>query len=294
MIVPYLRVYSCYSKGNGTSRETNKLSCVYVSIAPTMKNVLTYYVQQAIAWLLGLAAVREFRRRNPRTAGFIANRFNPKVFTGLPLTLILIVFGINLALLSELAESVVESNSIVALDKSFTALLFSMRIDWLSQIMYGATQLGEQWAVFVVGGIMSVTFLIRKKYVALVAFWLALAGVGISTRYGKTFISRDRPANVAYYEVEHSSFPSGHATTALAQYGLIAYFLYRHYRKRRQRQLIVGAAAALIMVVGFSRIYLGVHYLSDVLAGFLLGTLWLLVGISLMEVMVYRREKQAK
>jgi len=259
-----------------------------------MKDVLTFYVQQAITWFLGLAAVRGFRRRNPRMYGFIANRFNPKVFTGLPLTLILIVFGINLALLSELAESVIESESIVAIDKKFTSLLFSMRIGWLSQIMYGVTQLGEQWAVFVVGGIMSLIFLFRKKYVALVAFWLALAGVGISTRYGKTFVSRERPANVAYYEVEHFSFPSGHATTALAAYGLIAYFLYRHYSKRRQRQLILGAAVALIMVVGFSRIYLGVHYLSDVLAGFLLGTLWLLVGISLMEVMVHRREKQAQ
>ncbi|MBF9255302.1 phosphatase PAP2 family protein [Pontibacter sp. 172403-2] len=257
-----------------------------------MKNILTHYVQQALAWLLRQPPVRRFRRRYPRVSGFIAGRFNPKVFTGLPLTLILIVFGINLALLSELAESVIESESIVTLDKSFTALLFSIRTEWLSQVMYGATQLGEQWAVFVAGGIMSLIFLFRKKYVALLAFWLALAGVGISTRYGKTFVSRERPANVAYYEVEHFSFPSGHATTALAQYGLIAYFLYRHYRKRRQRQLILGAAIILILIVGFSRIYLGVHYLSDVLAGFLLGILWLLVGISLMEVMVHRRKRQ--
>jgi len=255
-----------------------------------MKNILSHYVQLLLTWFQGLAAVQRFQLRNPHLSAFITNRLNPGVFTGLSLTLIVIVFGINLALLSELAESVIESDSIVAVDKSFTTLLFSMRTEWLSQVMYGATQLGEQWAVFVVGGVMSVIFLIRKKYVALLAFWLALAGVGISTRYSKTFIRRDRPANVAYYEVEHFSFPSGHATTALVQYGLIAYFLYRHYRKRKPRKLIVVAASVLIIIVGFSRIYLGVHYLSDVLAGFLLGTLWVLVGISLMEVMVSRRK----
>ncbi|WP_347159520.1 phosphatase PAP2 family protein [Pontibacter chitinilyticus] len=250
-----------------------------------MKNVLTHYVQQAVAWFLHRPVVQRFRKRYPALAGFIARRCNPQVFTGLPLTFIILAFCINLALLSELAEQVIESESIVTFDKTFTAMLYSMRTEWLSQVLYVATQLGEQWAVFVIGGILTIICLFRKKYALLIAFWITLAGVGISTKYGKKYVSRDRPANVAYYDVEHFSFPSGHATTVLAQFGLIAYFLCRAYRKRHQRQLIVAAAALLIIVVGFSRIYLGVHYLSDVLAGFLLGMLWLLVGISLTEVM---------
>ncbi len=253
-----------------------------------MKNFLSHTIQQALAWFLRLSWVQRFRLRYPRLAMGIANRFNPKVFTGLPLTLLFIVFAINLALLSELTESVLEADSVVALDKSFTNLLFDARTGWLSQIMYGITLLGNQLPVLTIGGLLSVFFLFRRKYIALFALWLTLAGVGISTKYGKTYISRDRPEHVAYYKVDHFSFPSGHATTVVALYGLIAYFLCRRYQRQRRR--IILAAAILIVVVGFSRIYLGVHYLSDVLAGFLLGTLWLLVGISLMEVMVYGRQ----
>ncbi|WP_242923789.1 phosphatase PAP2 family protein [Pontibacter liquoris] len=257
-----------------------------------MKNILSHYVRQFLAWFLHLRPVQRFRQRNPLTSRFIANRFDPKAFTGLPLSLMILAFGINIALLSELTENVLESESIVTIDKNFTAFLFSMRSEWLSQVLYVFTQLGEQWAALGVGGILSLIFLFRKKYVALIAFWIALAGVGITTRYGKTYIARDRPSEVAYYKVEHFSFPSGHATTVMAEYGLIAYFLFRHYRKRRQRRVLLGVAAVLILIVGFSRIYLGVHYLSDVLGGFLLGALWLLVGVSLMELMAYRRQKQ--
>ncbi|HEY4651419.1 MAG TPA: phosphatase PAP2 family protein, partial [Pontibacter sp.] len=128
---------------------------------------------------------------------------------------------------------------------------------------------------------------------AIVAFWLAMAGVGLSVRYAKTFISRARPADVAYYQVEHYSFPSGHATTAMALFGLLAYLYYRSSRtKKHFRKIIVWAAVVLILLVGFSRIYLGVHFLSDVLAGYLLGLLWMLVGISLAEVMHDRSKKR--
>ena len=258
-----------------------------------MKNPLSGHVKQALGKVKRQPLVLRLRQRYPGLWQFIADRFNTKVFVGLPLTLMALAFAVNIALLSELTESVLDTEWIVTLDKEFTTMLYKIRSDTLSRILYGFTQLGEQEAVFIIGGAVSAIFLYRRHYVALFAFWLALAGVGISTRYGKTFISRERPSDVAYYVVEHFSFPSGHATTVMAMFGLLAYFLYRHYYAHPRRALVLWLAAALILIVGFSRIYLGVHYLSDVLAGFLLGALWLLVGISLMEVMSYRKEKKA-
>ncbi|GAB3823291.1 hypothetical protein GCM10028895_30030 [Pontibacter rugosus] len=196
-------------------------------------------------------------------------------------------------LLSNLTESVMESEWVVVVDKQFTDLLYNMRTEWLSRVMYGITQLGDKLAVFLIGGVATVIFLARRKWVALLAFWLPLAGTGLSVRYGKTIISRERPADVAYYVVEHFSFPSGHSTTALVLFGMIAFFLYRHYNKPVLRKLSVTIAAILILFVCFSRIYLGVHYLSDVLAGLLLGSLWLLVSISIMEVLMYRQKKRS-
>lgn len=237
--------------------------------------------------------MQRLRQRYPSLSHFFVNRFNTKVFVGLPLTLVLLVFAVNMALLSELTESVLEAAWIVAVDKEFTSVLYKMRSNTLSKVFYTITQLGEANAVFGIGGVVSVIFLYFRNYVAVFAFWLTMAGVGLSTRYGKTFISRERPADVAYYAVEHFSFPSGHATTAIALYGLLAYFLYRRYHTHTKRRLLLWLAAGLILIIGFSRIYLGVHYLSDVLAGFLLGALWLLVGISLVEVMLYRKKRRS-
>lgn len=257
-----------------------------------MKNVLSGNVREAIVWLKHQPVVQRLRQRYPKLSQFFINRFNTKLFVGLPLTLVLLVFVVNLALLSQLTESVLDSEWIVTVDKEFTSLLFDTRSNTLSQVFYAFTLLGEREAVFIIGGVASAIFLYRRNYAALFAFWLTLAGVGLTTRYGKTLISRERPVDVAYYVVEHFSFPSGHATTAIALYGLLAYFLYRHYHAHAQRKLLLWLAAVLILVVGFSRIYLGVHYLSDVLAGFLLGALWLLVGISLVEVMLHRKKKR--
>ncbi|GAA4426088.1 phosphatase PAP2 family protein [Pontibacter saemangeumensis] len=259
-----------------------------------MKNPLSDHIKQAIAIVKRQPVVLRLRQRYPGLWQFVINRFDTRVFIGLPLTLMALAFGVNIALLSELTESVLDTEWIVTLDKEFTAILYKVRSDSLSRILYGFTLLGEREAVFIIGGLVSAVFLYRRHFVALFAFWLALAGVGISTRYGKTFISRERPADVAYYVVEHFSFPSGHATTVMAMFGLLAYFLYRHYHAHPHRRYVLWLAAALIVIVGFSRIYLGVHYLSDVLAGFLLGALWLLVGVSLMEVMSYRRKRERR
>ncbi|MFD3002242.1 phosphatase PAP2 family protein [Pontibacter toksunensis] len=258
-----------------------------------MKNVLSGNVKKTVAWLRQQPLMRKLRQRHPELSQFVVNRFNTKVFVGLPLTLVLLAFAVNMALLSELTESVLELEWIVIFDKKFTSLLYSIRSEVLSRIFYTFTLLGEREAVFIVGGLVSAVFLYHRNYVAIFALWLTLAGVGLSTRYGKTFISRERPEDVAYYAVEHFSFPSGHATTAIALYGLLAYFLYRRYHTHAKRKLLLVLAAILILVIGFSRIYLGVHYVSDVLAGFLLGGLWLLVGISVVEVMLYRKKRRA-
>lgn len=256
-----------------------------------MKNLLSHKVRRARHWLLNLAFVKAFQEKFPNTASFIGQRFHTKSFVGLPLTLVVVVAYVNISLLSELTESVMEAEWIVVADKEFTTMLYNMRSPWLSQVLFAITKLGDQEAVFIIGAVVTAVFLYRRSFVGIVAFWLVMGGVGLSVRYGKTFISRARPADVAYYEVIHYSFPSGHATTALAMFGLLAYFLYRHYDKSRYQKLCLWMAVILSLLVGFSRIYLGVHYLSDVLAGFLLGLLWMLVGVSLVEVMMYRKNK---
>ncbi|MDX5417850.1 MAG: phosphatase PAP2 family protein [Hymenobacteraceae bacterium] len=237
--------------------------------------------------------MQRLKYRFPKTFSFLLRRFDTSTFIGLPLTILFLVIGINAALLSQLTEDVIESEGVVKLDEQFTAFLYSIRSNWLSQLFYALTQLGTREAVFAMGGLATIVFLYRRRYIAVLAFWLTMAGIGLSVQYGKKFISRDRPMEVAFYPEHNFSFPSGHATTSMALYGMLAYFMYRHLKRKRQRQTVLLASGILIVMVGFSRIYLGVHFLSDVLAGFILGAMWVLLGISLMEVMTYLQQRRA-
>ncbi|WP_299708913.1 phosphatase PAP2 family protein [uncultured Pontibacter sp.] len=257
-----------------------------------MKNFLTYLFQSLVGWLSRQPLVQRLDRRFPKVFRFLQHRFDTTTFIGLPLTILLFVIGINAALLSQLTEDVVESEGVVHADEAFTAFLYGIRSEWLSHTFYALTQLGTREAVFAIGGLATIVFLYRRRYTAVLAFWLTMAGVGLSVQYGKKFISRDRPTEVAFYPEHNFSFPSGHATTSIALWGILAYFGYRHLDQRRQRRLTILAAGVLILMIGFSRIYLGVHFLSDVLAGFLLGAMWVLLGISLMEVMSYLKARK--
>ncbi|WP_114782262.1 phosphatase PAP2 family protein [Botryobacter ruber] len=259
-----------------------------------MRNLLSQKVRETVQAVLQHPVIMWLRKRYPRPFYFIIYRFSTTSFMGLPLTLLVTVFMLNMLLLSQLTEEVVESNGVIMVDEHFTASIYSVRSEWLSSAFFLLTQLGGREAVFIVGAIITGVFLYRQRYVAILAFWLMAGGAGLSARYGKKIISRDRPADVAYYQERYFSFPSGHATTAASNYGFIGYLLFRHYRRRSYRNIVFWATSIIIGLVGFSRIYLGVHFLTDVLAGFLLGGMWLLIGISLMEVMSYRKALGAR
>ncbi|QCR24235.1 phosphatase PAP2 family protein [Pontibacter sp. SGAir0037] len=253
-----------------------------------MINILSNKIRQYIQELRQQSEVQKFSKRFPRVADFIFQRFQTRSFTGLPLTLLLLGCMINLALLSRITEDVVQSEGIVVVDKHFTAFLYDARTGWLSKALYIITQFGSRASTYIVGALVTAMALYRRSYAFILAFWLTMAVVGLSVQYTKKYISRDRPVDVGYYEEPNFSFPSGHATTAIAQYGIVAHLLLQVFRDRWKRRVVLWLMAVLIIAIGFSRIYLGVHFLSDVLAGFLLGGMWLLTGISLIEIISFK------
>ncbi len=107
------------------------------------------------------------------------------------------------------------------------------------------------------------------------ALWLVPIGASASTAWLKTLFARPRP-DFALQELADFSFPSGHATGAVAFYGFLAWLALRRGWLSPAPALALGLGAAGL--IGFSRLYLGVHYLSDVLGGYLVGGLWALAG----------------
>lgn len=87
----------------------------------------------------------------------------------------------------------------------------------------------------------------------------------------KFLVARERPTILVLDAESGFSFPSGHSMAALVFYGLLFYFILRYLRRKSRRVLLCFACVAMILLVGISRIYLGVHFFSDVLGGFLLG-----------------------
>lgn len=117
----------------------------------------------------------------------------------------------------------------------------------------------------------------------------AVAGAVVSSSVLKQLIVRARPDGLIPAIVEtSSSFPSRHAALSMALYGFTAYLLCKLFPTKKP--LIIAAAVLIIGTVGFSRLYLGVHFPSDVLAGYLLGGVWLVIGIRIAKMNITSKE----
>jgi membrane-associated phospholipid phosphatase len=95
----------------------------------------------------------------------------------------------------------------------------------------------------------------------------------------KFFFDRERPL-MPLVEASGLSFPSGHSMVAASFYGLIIYLVWQNVQPKALRNVLVGFLVVFVILIGFSRVYLRVHYATDVLAGFSAGFIWVVVGIS--------------
>ena len=182
------------------------------------------------------------------------------------------------------ALAIAITSSVVALDTPLARFFVSVRTPFLVNVFLAISVLGKVVTVLSIAALFSLYALWKKRGKALLPFFITLAGTEGVVSFLKIAVGRERPASGIAYYLEHSlSFPSAHAAIALALYGFLAYFFIRKEPNRHRRRLIALAALLLIFLIGLSRLYLGVHYLTDVLGGYLVGGLFLFIGIALME-----------
>jgi len=180
-----------------------------------------------------------------------------------------------------LAVAVGQNTHLVQVDQQIADALYNRATPPVTQFFYRITMLGsEVLAILVIG--VAVFAALRWQWVyavLLLAVWL---GGHLLNQSLKALFARERPFFLEPLAIATNySFPSGHAMAGIACYGLLAYFLYLRVENRWRRIGILGFTFLLIALIGFSRLYLGVHFLSDVLAGFAAGALWLIVCLSL-------------
>lgn len=180
------------------------------------------------------------------------------------------------------AEDVMEGET-KAFDES---ILMSLRVpghpdqpigpNWLPEAVRDITSLGSYslltiFVVLIVGHLL----LVRRRGTALLVVVSVVSGSIISTVL-KTIFDRPRPSLTGVAEVFTASFPSGHSLTSAVTFLTIGAVMASTTESTRQRVFYVGSAILLTIIVGLTRIYLGVHYPTDVLAGWCLGSAWAL------------------
>ena len=228
--------------------------------------------------LASLRPVAWFRRRYPRTSAWFADRIDASTPRGFLLTVVVTAGGLCVWLFGGLTQDVVANEEAVRLDPGITRFLVEHRTDWLNAVMRDVTWLGSNAVLIplIAALVIYLSVFRRNLWGALLAA-LALAGGDLLYNVIKPIVERPRPpVAIHLVEVSSFSFPSGHATAVTACFGMAAALLAA--RRSLRVKVLAGVGAALVIVlVGFSRIYLGVHWFTDVVGGVALGGLWLCI-----------------
>ena len=177
--------------------------------------------------------------------------------------------------------SVLAHTGLTLADPGVATFVADHRLSWLTPLMQLVTWLGSSFFIIPLG-IAVGGYLWLRRHTWRPLFMLAAAFLGAAGLYDivKPAVGRARPAaalQVGGPDVGRA-FPSGHATQSISFYGMLAVVLIIWYAPRHRVRIALGAAI-ITLVVGASRIYLGVHWLTDVLGGYTLGLAWLAVVI---------------
>jgi membrane-associated phospholipid phosphatase len=181
-------------------------------------------------------------------------------------------------LFAQLADGVAGGGAVVHLDSAVAMWLHTHATGLATEVMSAVTRLGGADVLLAVTLVAVLALLLRRRVAHAAVMVAALAGGEALNWALKAAFERPRPEfSEPLATAAGFSFPSGHAMVSLAVYGALAFVIAARLKSRRTRALVLGSALALVIAIGFSRVYLGVHYVSDVLAGFSAGLAWLIL-----------------
>jgi undecaprenyl-diphosphatase len=187
------------------------------------------------------------------------------------------VAALCLGLVVELTSLITPHGTVQSIDEEILKWIANFRTPFLNIMMVDVTALGGL-ALTVVLGLLSIAlFLLSRDPAGAIHLTLTAAGGFAISLWTKGLIERPRPSVVP--QLIHASgfsYPSGHSITSSAVYITMAILACRHFKEYRARVVLLGLAMMMIILISFSRLYLGVHYPSDTLSGVLIGTSWAL------------------
>ncbi|KKQ30089.1 MAG: Phosphoesterase PA-phosphatase related protein [Candidatus Shapirobacteria bacterium GW2011_GWE1_38_10] len=183
---------------------------------------------------------------------------------------------------------------VLVLDQQIANLFYSWRSPILTGIMIFITNLGSTLIIVVLG--LVIFWLISRRDLKKEAwrFLMTLSGGAIMNNLLKEIIKRPRPLLISPLVNETTySFPSGHTMNATVLYLLIVFYIFKFLKGNRFKWVYASSLMCLVVLIGMSRIYLGVHSPSDVVAGFLAGVLWLITVVLVEKLMTLAKKRRS-
>ncbi len=242
-------------------------------------------------WLKKNPALQRFEKKHPKISAFFGRRFSRRGRYGLKFTWGMVLCASFLVIFIEMAIDVLSRES-VPFDLSVMNFIYTFRNLDFARVFLFFTDLGD-WQIMTALIVILIIFflMLGKKQEAL--FSVATLAVGEALySFVKILMAVPRPS-VFYSLVPRSgfSFPSGHAVGSVVFYGMAGYLIAKMFRRHTPRMIVWATTALIVLGIGLSRIYLGVHWISDVLAGWSLGLAIVFFSITLFKE--FNRDKPA-
>ncbi|WP_110689401.1 bifunctional DedA family/phosphatase PAP2 family protein [Salinicola endophyticus] len=175
-----------------------------------------------------------------------------------------------------LLENLMAGDPLVRANQAVFHAMQALRTHWSDTVMLAITELGDGFVTTSLTIAVAAWLLLRRAWHGALYWLAAVGGAALFTPVIKAMVHWPRPTAGLYSGWEAFSFPSGHATINTVLYGFLAYLVARGL-PARQRGWVIGAAMMTVMWIALSRLYLGAHWLADVLAGMAIGTAWVIL-----------------
>lgn len=250
-----------------------------IRLLPSVLVILT----AALRGMLSEPSIAGWLSARPRLVSFVSARLSPRHFRGLPLTLTLAALAGLGGLWLGSTVDYLSGGPIIRADRNIASLLHSLQTPFGLEVAARITAIGGWATALCIIAAFGLAFWFLGQRALATGLVVATLGETATVGILKPLFGRVRPS-IAHFTETSASFPSGHAALAVALFGFLAYAVCRARLLDARRA--VPLASLLVLSIGFSRMYLGEHYLSDVVNGFLVGAIWLVIGIATSEARV--------
>lgn len=206
----------------------------------------------------------------------------------------LLSFAVLLLVVFLILALLISRKQIYVFDDRLISVVMRLYSPTVTAVMKGFTFVGSGLCVTIIAVLILIMLLIIGYRRELIFYVSVIVGSGLLNLVLKMIFHRARPDIHRIVQASGYSFPSGHSMAAFTLYGITIYFLWKHARYAWLRVTIVMAGAVMILMIGISRIYLGVHYPSDVVGGYVISAAWLTASIGSYERFLEKRWRSRK